>query len=93
MPIGQPGSSSYPPDQSEELIQSLIDQLNERSREIKGLEAKLRELQSELQSTSDRENFVIAELAAQVHDLDCKLFSVAVPLHSVCSCILKFLFL
>ena len=92
-PVGKPKRSSCPPDQSsEELIQSLLDQLDERSREIKGLDAKLRGLQSESQSISDRENFVMAELATQVHDLDCKLFPVVVPLYPVYSCILGFSF-
>ena len=53
-------------------MRSLIDQLDERTREVQDLKTKLHKLQSELQSAGDRENFVIAELAAQVHDLNCK---------------------
>ena len=72
MPAVQPGSSSCPSQQSEELVRSLIDQLDERTREVQGLKTKLQDLQSELQSAGDRENFIMAELAAQVHDLNCK---------------------
>ena len=50
----------------------MIDQLNERTREVQGLKTKLQDLQSELQSAGDRENFIMAELVAQVHDLNCK---------------------
>ena len=53
-------------------MRSLIDQLDERTREVQDLKAKLQHLQSELQSADDRENFVMAELAAQVHDLNCE---------------------
>ena len=71
-PAGQPESSSCPSHQSEELVRSLIDQLDEKTREAQDLKTKLQELQTELQSAGDRENFVIAELAAQVHDINCK---------------------
>ena len=52
----------------------MIDQLDERTREVQDLKTKLQHFQSELQSASDRENFVMAELAAQVHDLNCEYF-------------------
>ena len=53
-------------------MRSLIDQLEERTREVQGLKTKLQGLQSELQSAGDRKNFIMAELATQVHDLNCK---------------------
>ena len=53
-------------------MRSLIDQLDERTREVQDLKTKLQDLQSELQSAGDRENFIMAELAAQVHDLNCE---------------------
>ena len=65
-----------------ELVRSLIDQLDERTREVQGLKTKLQDLQSELQSTGDRENFIMSELAAQVHDLNCK--------YSLCRSVLVF---
>ena len=72
-PTSFPGQSSrvHSP---EELIRSLCDQLEEKSQKVKNLEVELQELRSKVHSMSDKENLLIAELATQVHDLDCKSF-------------------
>ena len=57
---------------SEDVIRLLRTQLEEKSQRVKDLEADLSRCQSMVQLSSDREDFVLAELAAQVHDLKCK---------------------
>ena len=58
---------------SEDMIRLLHIQLEEKSQRVKDLEVELKDCQSRVQSSNDREDFLLAELAAQVHDLDCKL--------------------
>ena len=48
-------------------------QLEEKSQRVRNLEAELEVSQSQVQTSNDREEFLLAELAAQVHDLNCKL--------------------
>ena len=56
----------------EDMIQFLRTQLEERSQQVKNLEAELKDFHSKIQTSNDREDFLLAELAAQVHDLECK---------------------
>ena len=55
-----------------DMIRFLRTQLEERSQRVKTLEAELKDFHSKMQALSDREDFLLAELAAQVHDLDYK---------------------
>ena len=58
---------------SEDVIRLLRMQLEEKSQRVRNLEAELEVSQSQVHTTNDREEFLLAELAAQVHDLNCKL--------------------
>ena len=56
----------------EDMIRFLRTQLEERSRRVKTLEAELKEAHSRIEASSSREEFLFAELASQVGDLNCK---------------------
>ena len=56
----------------EDMIRFLRTKLEEKAQRVKDLEAELKESHSKEQVASDREDFLLNELAAQVHDLDCK---------------------
>ena len=56
----------------EDMIRFLRTQLKERSQRIKALEAELTEAHSRVEASSSREEFLFAELAAQVGDLNCE---------------------
>ena len=71
----------------EDMIRFLRTQLQERSRRVKNLEAELKDFHSKIQASSDQEEFLLAELAAQVHDLDCKF------LLFLCICVYLFVLL
>ena len=58
---------------SEDVIRLLRIQLEEEFQLVRNLEAELKDSQSQVQTLNDREEFLLAELAAQVHDLNCKL--------------------
>ena len=57
---------------SEDVIRLLRMQLKEKSQRVRNLEAELEVSQSQVQTSNDREEFLLAEIAAQVHDLNCK---------------------
>ena len=57
----------------ENVIRLLCIQLEEESQRVRNLEAELKDYKSQVQTLNDREEFLLAELAAQVHDLNCKL--------------------
>ena len=57
----------------EDVIRLLRRELEKTSQRVKNLEAGLKGSQSQIQTLNDHEEFLIAELAAQVHDLDYKL--------------------
>ena len=57
---------------SDDMIRLLRTQLEKKSQRVKDLEAELNHCQSMVQLSSDREDFLLAEIAAQVHDLNCK---------------------
>ena len=57
---------------SEDMVQLLRTQLEEKSQRVTELETELKDFRSRVQTSNDREDFLLAELAAQVHDLDCK---------------------
>ena len=56
----------------EDMIRFLRTQLEERAERIKALEGELTEAQSRVEASSSREEFLFAELAAQVGDLNCE---------------------
>ena len=56
----------------EDMIRFLRTQLEERVQRIKALEGGLTEAQSRVEASSSREEFLFAELAAQVGDLNCE---------------------
>ena len=75
---------------SEDVIRLLRIQLEEESQWLRNLEAELKDSQSQVQTLNDREEFLFAELAAQVHDLNCKLlFYLQIPLFLVALILLK----
>ena len=57
---------------AEDMIRFLRTQLEERSQRVKNLEAELKEAHSRVEASSTREDFLFAELAAQVGDLNCE---------------------
>ena len=57
----------------EDIIELLRTQLEEKTQLVRKLEAEIQDSQSRVKASQDREEFLFAELAAQVHDLDCKL--------------------
>ena len=56
----------------EDMVRFLRTQLEERSQRVKTLEAELKEAHSRVEASSTREDFLFAELAAQVGDLNCE---------------------
>ena len=56
----------------EDLVRFLRTKLEEKSRRVRDLEAELKDSHSKEQVATDWEDFLLNELAEQVHDLDCK---------------------
>ena len=73
-PCTRVDTDNQPETQSpEDVIRLLRAQLEEKTQRVRNLEAELENSQTQVQMSNDREEFLLAELAAQVHDLNCKL--------------------
>ena len=74
----------------EDVIRLLRAQLEEKTQRVKNLEAELKDSQTQVQTSNDREEFLLAELAAHAHDRNYKLlFYLQISIFFSCTCFAK----